>query len=191
MKWNATVLNNNKNVAIKYLPVSFCSTHRSVPCSAIIREASSCSSWEQIQRATARQCAESEELRIPTPKWDVSVRSLPSGIRDIWGTGGGKSLGAHGNEGHQENKALYIKRFMYLWTHRNRAACRGPAQVCTGWGPRAERRSGHMPASLAQKQCPVDNHWQMKIEFRPRAFHWVNKLLLKLGSMPSGRCQQK
>ena len=33
--------------------MTFCYTNRSVPCSAIIREAPSCSRWEQIQRPTA------------------------------------------------------------------------------------------------------------------------------------------
>jgi len=45
--------------------IVFCSTHRSVPCSAIIREASSCSTWEPIQRPTARHYAESETLNHP------------------------------------------------------------------------------------------------------------------------------
>ena len=42
--------------------MKFCYTHRSVPYSAIIRETSSCSRWEQIQRPIARHYAESETL---------------------------------------------------------------------------------------------------------------------------------
>ena len=37
-----------------------CSTDKPVPYGAIIREASSCSKWEQIERPTASQDAESE-----------------------------------------------------------------------------------------------------------------------------------
>jgi hypothetical protein len=42
------------------------------------------------------------------------------------------------------------------------AACTGPAGVCTRWGARAERK-GCMPPSITQKQCPTDNHLQIRI----------------------------
>lgn len=40
----------------------FCYTHGSVPCTAIIRKASSCGRWEQIQRLPVRHYAEWETL---------------------------------------------------------------------------------------------------------------------------------
>ena len=41
-------------------------------------------------------------------------------------------------------------------------ACTGPAWVCTRWGPRAERKNGHIPTSPNQKLFLVDNHLEMK-----------------------------
>lgn len=49
----------------KVLPVIFCHTHRSDPCSAVTREALSCSRWEQVHKPRTRQFAESER------SWDT------------------------------------------------------------------------------------------------------------------------
>lgn len=51
----------SRNKTMKWV-TTFCYTHWSVPCPAIIRDAFSCSRWEQIHRATARQCREWEIL---------------------------------------------------------------------------------------------------------------------------------
>lgn len=53
--------------------MTFCYTRRAAYCSAIIREASSCSGWEQTQRPTARQNARSER-----PQNIQSIQYLPS-----------------------------------------------------------------------------------------------------------------
>lgn len=74
--------------------MAFCYAHRSLPCSVIIREASSCLRREQIQRPSARQCAESERVWTLSPKWDVSIRFLLSEFREPHGRGGGNSLRA-------------------------------------------------------------------------------------------------
>ena len=55
-------------------------TRRSVPCSAIIREASSYSRWEQIQRPTARQCTV-RDLETLSPKRAVYQIPLLCGLR--------------------------------------------------------------------------------------------------------------
>lgn len=44
------------------LTLTLCCTHRSVFCTAIIREGSSCSRWEEIQRSTARHMQRAEVL---------------------------------------------------------------------------------------------------------------------------------
>jgi hypothetical protein len=64
-------------MAIKWLLTACCYTHRSVPCSAIIREASSCSRWQQIQRCIARLYAESERLWNAQLNW-MSLANLSS-----------------------------------------------------------------------------------------------------------------
>lgn len=37
------------------------------------------------------------------------------------------------------------------------AACTGPLKICTRWGLRDERRSGHMEISNPEL-CPVNDH---------------------------------
>ena len=51
-------------VAIKWLLVILCYTHRSRPFSGIIRETSSCSQWDQIQRTIANHYGERGEVQI-------------------------------------------------------------------------------------------------------------------------------
>lgn len=70
-------------IAIKWLLMAFWYTHRSVPCSAINREASSWSRWKQIQRTTGRQYSESRELGTFSPKWDGSIKSLLRVLRNL------------------------------------------------------------------------------------------------------------
>ena len=81
----------------------FCYTHRSVNMdSDVIREASSCSRSEQIQRPTARHYAK-RDLGTFNSKWDVSSKSLAGG------RGGRKSgIASRGDGGHQENTGLQI-----------------------------------------------------------------------------------
>ena len=75
----------------------FCYTHIQVLSLVIIRKASSCSRWEQIQRPT---------VMGRESKLNVSTKSLLSELRESSGRGGEKILRARGDEGHQENKAL-------------------------------------------------------------------------------------
>lgn len=49
------------NMTIKWLLVAFFYAHWSMPCFTIIRNASFCCRWEQIQRPTARQHTKSEK----------------------------------------------------------------------------------------------------------------------------------
>jgi hypothetical protein len=42
-----------------------------------------------------------------------------------------------------------------------------------------------MGSSLTKKLSPTDNHLQMKSQFSPMASHWVYKLHLRVGPMPS------
>lgn len=43
--------------------MTFCYAHRSVPCSAIIKEVVSCSRWGQIQKPTDRQTGIVQRMR--------------------------------------------------------------------------------------------------------------------------------
>lgn len=96
-----------KNIARKWLPMMVCSTHRLVPCPAIIREDSSCSRREQIT-LTSRNMEKLTDLGILSPEWNVSIKSLPSELSELHGGGCTKSISVRWDRGHQENKDLSI-----------------------------------------------------------------------------------
>lgn len=60
-------------------------------------------------------------------KWDVSVKSLPSQLREPCGTGR-KSVRTRGDGGHRENKA---EQLMLTGSHRG---CGSMHRACTGLG---------------------------------------------------------
>lgn len=82
----------------------FFSTLRVMPYSVIIKRSSSCCTYEQIKRPTARQYTQSD-FESCNPKRDVGIKSLHSEVMETH-RGGRKSIGARGNGGHQENNAL-------------------------------------------------------------------------------------
>lgn len=47
-----------RNLATKWLPVTFFYTYISASSSAVIRDATSCSGWEEIKRTMTSKCAE-------------------------------------------------------------------------------------------------------------------------------------
>lgn len=75
-----------RNVAINLLQKTFCNTHSSVLCLAIIRVTSSCSRWEQIERYAADIIQMMRKLGTLRTKWDGSIK-FPSpqcsGCRNI------------------------------------------------------------------------------------------------------------
>jgi hypothetical protein len=46
------------------------------------------------------------DLEVLSPKWDVSIKSFPSELRELYEIRGRKSVRVIGDGGHQENKAL-------------------------------------------------------------------------------------
>lgn len=62
-----------------------CYTHRSMSYPGIIRDASSNSRWEQMQRQTPRQYMEIES------NLEVSIKPVPSELRESCGRKGRKS----------------------------------------------------------------------------------------------------
>lgn len=59
-------------------------------CSALVREASSYNKWEVIPKA--KPWTECER-----PVWDISIKSLPSGLRVLCGRGGKSSVRGRGD----------------------------------------------------------------------------------------------
>lgn len=80
-----------KNIAIEWLQMTLCYTHRSVPSLAIIREASFCCRWEQIQRPMAYIVQRMIDHEILSPKFDTTIKSLSSGLKEPCGKESGMS----------------------------------------------------------------------------------------------------
>ena len=78
---------------VKWLLMRVCYTHRPVPCSAILREASSCSRQEQYRDPQPDNVQSVRDLGTSSPKPNVSIKSLPSRLKELWGRGGGKCKG--------------------------------------------------------------------------------------------------
>lgn len=60
--------------------ILFSYPHVSVPYRAIISEACSCSKWAQVQRSQL-DIMKRERERTLSPKWNISIKSLPSELR--------------------------------------------------------------------------------------------------------------
>ena len=82
--------------------MGFYYTHRSVPHSAIIREASF-SNKQNKNTETHRRYAENMRLETLGPK---PVKSLPLCLSEACERGGRKSVRVRGDEGHQIKKVL-------------------------------------------------------------------------------------
>lgn len=86
--------------------LSFCFTHRLMTCSTFIREASSCSILEQIQRPMARHCAENQKPFSIRPKWDTTIKPLQSRLIEPCRRGGRKNVRVKVCGKQEENKIL-------------------------------------------------------------------------------------
>ena len=60
--------------------IRICYTHRSVPYSAIVKEPAFCSRWVKIVRHYAER--QEGDLDTHSSKWDVSIKSIPSVLRE-------------------------------------------------------------------------------------------------------------
>lgn len=69
-----------KEPSTKWLPVTFCYTHRSMFSSVIVKEASYCSWWEQ--RPEEGQCAECERPWNTQPKQGIFIKCFTLGLRE-------------------------------------------------------------------------------------------------------------
>lgn len=120
---NQILLFYKRNMAIKWHLMTFCHTHRSVPCSAAIRDTSSCSRWKQIESHSQTLCRV-RDLRSPSP-------DPPLKDQGPWGRGGGKRkrkqgarnrTGAHmSSQRWRQRASLWIRscELHGVWTRRD------------------------------------------------------------------------
>lgn len=85
---------------------------------------------KQTQGPTDRS-AENERLYIRSPKWDVSIKSLPSGLRELHGRVDKNSVRARGDGGHQETRPLNQHCAHIYELTDTEAECTGPVWICT------------------------------------------------------------
>ena len=102
--------------------MTFCHTHRSIPCSAKVREASSCR-WEQIQRSIARHYVESETSKHSASTW-VS--------RTLWIR---REKGCKRKTRWKPPSPSKSTRSMLIWTHRARSSMHRTCMCRSAPGP--------------------------------------------------------
>lgn len=102
-----------------------------------------------------------------SPNWDISIKSLSSGLRKSSGGGSGKAVRARGDD-IKETRPSKHNRANNRISAETMAARTGSAWGCARRDSRAERRSGHMSPSPTRKLCPVDSHLQMTNQFSPK-----------------------
>lgn len=103
VKPNTTVL--LKGCSSKMISNDIFYGHKSVPCTAVLRE-TSYSRRKQIQRPTARWSQRLRDLWTLILKCDVSIKSLPLGPREPCWRWDRKSIRDRGDGRHQRNKVF-------------------------------------------------------------------------------------
>ena len=155
--------------------MTFCWTDRSLSCSPMIREASSCSRWEQTQRPTAR--------RYTARVREVSIKSLPLWAqRTLWKRRW-KEFKSQWGVGTTKKHSLLSIEPMHIYTQRR---CAWGLQESEPVRSQRWKKWPHIPIS-SPDISPVDSHLWMKNEFSPRESHQRNKLLLSIGYMLHSR----
>lgn len=95
-----------------------------------------CSRWELRQRPIPGQYVNVRDLGMFSPKWDVFIKSLTSGLRIIYKKGGRKIVRARGDGWHQGNSVFQAQQD---WWTETVAAVTRPAQIQASWGPIAKK----------------------------------------------------
>lgn len=133
--------------------MTFCHSHRSVPCWAIIRDASPSSPWVLTRRYWTGQCANSD-FGTRSLKYYVFIKTLPSRLRELCGRGSRMITRAREGEQHQGN-SVFPTPF-----------------VCTDACENSPRQGQHADTStetayefpsLTKTLSPIDIYWQRKI----------------------------
>ena len=86
--------------------MTFCYTHRSVPCSALIEKFPPVADGSSYKEPQLDIMKRQRDLRTFSHKWDVSIKFLLSELREPGGRGSRKDVRARMGGGHQENKVL-------------------------------------------------------------------------------------
>lgn len=140
----------------------------------------------QIQTPSTRHYAESKrDIGTLEPKCDISIKPFTSRLRETHRRGVRKSVRRQMWWRTPKNKACYVNM---INAHKEltvtEVAHTGPAQVCTGWGPIVERKNRHNtnPEAISNWESLANKNL-----IPPKRVSLRNKLLLRVGYMPSSR----
>lgn len=107
-------------------------------------------------------CREKETLRHAAIKWDGSIKSIVSGLRESYRRGR-KSVRARQEEDIKETTPSKSTGSKHIWTHRN---WNGIHRACTRWGSRAEGEMHTWPypktrisEGLSRVDCMPSRTW--------------------------------
>lgn len=139
--------------------MTFCHSHRSVSCWAIIRDASFRSRWVLLtQRYSTGQCT-NIDFETWSLKCYVFIKTLRSGFSELSGRGSRKITRAREDEQHQGN-SVFPTTFVCT------DACENSPrlwQACTD----TSTETAHAFPSLTKTLSPIDFYWQRKIYISP------------------------
>ena len=71
------------------------------------------------QRTSKNNYLKDEKELGLSPKWDITIKSLPLGFKEPLGRGGKKEYKSQRDGAHQENKVSKSTWSMLIWTHRD------------------------------------------------------------------------
>lgn len=157
-------------MAIKFLLIPFCSTHRSVyPHTAIIRDAS-CNRWELTQRPITLMQVRERGAEILSPKWDDFIKRLHSGLRMLRRREGRKTVRVGGDGWHQGNRVFHTQQDWCTHELRDHVsmhrACTGSSQMgfqCwyVKWtqGPIPNQDASNVYKLAKEKSSPMESDW--------------------------------
>ena len=105
-----------KGCSNKCILMTFCYTHRSVPCSAIVTEAPSVVKGNKYRDAQTHNIQTVRYLGTLSLERNISTKFIPSGLRELYRRGEGKGVRVQGHGEHQGIHAVYTNK---VDTHMN------------------------------------------------------------------------
>lgn len=145
MIWVATYSMRWNSFPMLWVLITFWYIHRPLPCSVILREASSCSRWEQIRKPANRQYVESQR------HWHTQgfLHQLPHLRAQGTLQRRRKSVRARGVDEDicKEPRPLETSELSHRWTQKAWGDMQRSARVWSRWRLRAERLYGHIAPS--------------------------------------------
>lgn len=156
-----------KWTAIKWFPMTLAygSTHRSVPHSILIKDASSCSKWGLTLRQQLNKCREWETLEHSILNGISSSNPPLKAQGSIWKKRQNDCKSQRGQMTARKPYFPYRTGLMHIWTHRD---CESIyiAQIKASWNPSTAKLKWTWDPTFTKKLSAADTRWLRKS-------HWL------------------